>query len=104
MSVQNRGLRTEVEDLLATIRAYVTQETIGPLKGLGRYLLFGIVGSACVAVAMIFFTLAAIRSLQELTTVFEGNWSFVPYVAGIVTALCFFSLTLLAIKRDGRRR
>ena len=33
MSDQNRGLRTEVEDLLATIRAYVTQETIGPLKG-----------------------------------------------------------------------
>ncbi|MBK01960.1 MAG: hypothetical protein VX983_00495 [Actinomycetota bacterium] len=104
MSDQHRGLRTDVEGLLATLRAYVAQETIGPLRGLGRYLSFGVASSVCFGAAAIFLTLAAIRSLQELTTIFEGTWSFVPYLAGIATALCFFVLALLAIKRDGRRR
>ena len=104
MSDQHRGLRADVEALIVTLRSYVKQETVGPLQGLGRYVLFGLAGSVCFAVAAIFLTLAAIRSLQELTTTFEGRWSFVPHLAGIVVALIFFALALLAIKRDGRRR
>ncbi len=104
MSDQHRGLRADVEALIATLRSYVKQETVVPLQGVGRYVLFGFTGSICFAVATIFLTLAAIRSLQELTTIFEGKWSFVPHLAGIVVALIFFSLALLAIKRDGRRR
>jgi len=104
VSDQHRGIRTDVQELLATLRAYVMQETIRPLQGLGRYIIFGMLGSICFSVAAVFLTLAAVRSSQELTTVFEGTWSFVPYLAGIATALCIFSLVLLAIKRDGRRR
>lgn len=104
MSDQHRGIRTDVQELLTTLRAYVMQETVRPLRGLGRYVIFGMLGSICFSIAAVFLTLAAVRSLQELTTVFEGTWSFVPYLAGIAAGLCIFSLVVLAVKRDGRCR
>lgn len=66
------------------LRAYVVQETVGPLRGLGRYLLFGLAGAIAVSVSIVLAALALMRALQSETSVFGANWSFVPHLAGAV--------------------
>ena len=76
------GLRAELSELAAMLRAYVVQETVGPLRGIGRYLLFGFLGGVGVSLSVVLGALALVRVLQTETTVFGANWSFVPHLAG----------------------
>ncbi len=65
--------------------AYVKQEALEPLKGLGRFVLFGVAGSVAIAVGTVMLLVAALRILQTETGTFHGNLSWVPYL--IVTAI-----------------
>ena len=76
------------------LRAYAVQETVGPLRGLGRYLLFGLVGAVGVSLGVVFATLAVVRVLQAETGLFNANWSFVPHLAG--AAFLVLAIVLLA--------
>ena len=76
------GLRAELSELAAMLRAYVVQETVGPLRGIGRYLLFGLLGAVGVSLSVLLGALALVRVLQTEITVFGANWSFVPHLAG----------------------
>ena len=68
----------ELKDLVI---AYLRQETVVPLKQLGRYLAFGIVGSLLMGVGVILMSLGLLRLLQTQTgDTFTGDWSWVPYV------------------------
>jgi hypothetical protein len=75
----------ELRDLLV---AYFKQETLLPLRQLGRYLAFGVAGSLLMGTGVMLLALGGLRLLQtETGTTFTGNWSWVPYVivfAGLV--------------------
>ncbi len=94
MPKRDVGLRAELSDLVAMLRAYVAQETVGPLRGLGRYLVFGLAGSLAISVSLVLAALALMRVLQSETSVFGANWSFVPHLAG--AALLVVAIVLLA--------
>lgn len=76
---------TSVADVVAFVRTYATQETVGPLKGAGRWLLWSVIGSVLLGVGFVFVMLGLLRMLQ--TEWFDGRtWSFVPYlVAGVLS-------------------
>jgi predicted cobalt transporter CbtA len=74
--------RSEAVSLLG---AYVKQETVEPLKGLWRFVLFGVTGSVAIAIGTVLLLVAVLRILQSETGAFHGNLSWLPYV--IVTAL-----------------
>ena len=80
------------------LRAYVVQETVGPLRGLGRYLLFGLAGSIAVSVSIVLAALALMRVLQTETSVFGANWSFVPHLAGAAVLSVAIVMLARAIK------
>lgn len=96
------SLPAEVAQLWDLVRAYAKQETVEPLKGLGRYVAFGVVGSLSLGIGSVLLALAALRALQaETGDAFDGNWSFVPYV--IVLVLCL-AVVVLAATRIGKGR
>jgi hypothetical protein len=69
---QARGLPqvlTEIRDLTID---YAKQETVEPLRLLGRYIGLGVAGSVLIGLGLIL--------LAALT----GNWSWVPYLAAFV--------------------
>lgn len=65
--------------------AYAKQETIDPLRGLGRFLGYGVAGAVLLGLGSVLLLLAALRALQTQTdSTFTGNLSWAPY--GIVVA------------------
>ncbi|MPY92004.1 MAG: hypothetical protein GEV08_02760 [Acidimicrobiia bacterium] len=91
------GTVNELKDLLV---AYAKQETVDPLKALGRYLGFGLAGSLLMGLASIFLPLALLRALQaETGTALYGNWSWLPYAATLVVVVLVVGLILLGLRR-----
>ena len=77
-----RGLRRAGDDAFKITIDYLKQETIGPLQGLGRFLLWGVSGSFAIAVGIVLLLVGVLRLLQDETgTALTGNWSWVPYFA-----------------------
>ncbi|MET0626828.1 MAG: hypothetical protein ABW033_00025 [Acidimicrobiia bacterium] len=77
-SVPIPQLVTELRELVVT---YVKQETIAPLKSLGRWVGFGLAGSLFLGFGVVFLAMSGLRALQDETgETFTGNWSWVPYL------------------------
>ena len=73
-------LLLELRDLVV---AYFRQETVVPLKSLGRYILWGLTGAFLLGGGVILLGVGSLRLLQaETGSTFQGDWSWAPY--GIV--------------------
>jgi len=86
-------------ELWEMIKAYARQETIDPLKGVGRYIGFGFIGAVLAATGIILLLLSLLRALQTegiTGTTFHGSWSWAPYV---ITLLVAVALAILAGSR-----
>lgn len=97
-----KSLPTLVEELWELVVAYVKQETVEPIKGLGRFVGFGIGGSFLVGLGTVLLLVGGLRALQEETgTTFTGNWSWAPY--GITFAVGTIVIAL-AVSRVGKAK
>ncbi len=75
----------ELRDLVVT---YVKQETIVPLRQLGRYIGFGIAGALLLGLGVVLLGVGALRALQtETGETFTGDWSWAPYLIVFVALL-----------------
>jgi hypothetical protein len=89
-----------VSELVDLTKAYAKQETVDPLKGLGRYLAYGLAGSLLLGIGVILLVLAGLRALQtETGTTFTGNWSWAPYVIVLVVVLAVIGLALTRVTK-----
>lgn len=85
----------ELFDLLVS---YAKQETTEPLKGLGRYIGFGALGSVMVALGSTLLVVGVLRVLQtETGSTFTGNWSWVPYLLALLVAALIIAASIGAI-------
>jgi hypothetical protein len=89
-----------LRELLDLVVAYARQETLGPLRGLLRFVLFGVVGALALAAGGVFLLLALLRLLQDETGgVFAGTRSWLPYVVVTVAGLAAAGLAAWRITR-----
>ncbi|MEX1218501.1 MAG: hypothetical protein WEA11_08295 [Acidimicrobiales bacterium] len=89
-----------LQDLWDLLVAYARQETIDPLRNIGRYVAFGIGGMAFITAGVLLFGLSGLRALQTQTgELFAGFWSWVPY---LVIAVIFGGFVAWAISRIGK--
>ena len=92
-------------ELVQLVVDYAKQETLGPLKGLGRFLAFGLVGSIFLAVGLSVLLLAGLRALQtETGTTFAGNLTWIPYLAVAGAAVVVAGLAGWRIAKGPARR
>jgi Putative Actinobacterial Holin-X, holin superfamily III len=90
-----KGVRESGTDAFQLTIDYVKQETVGPLKKVGRYLIYGIAAAFLLAIGFIFILLGVLRLLQDQTgTALTGDWSWVPYL--ITAALGIVILAIAA--------
>ncbi len=98
------GLRTSGGEAVQLVIAYLKQETLTPLRGLGRFVLFGVAGSVALAIGLVILAVAFLRVLQgETGTTFTGNWSWAPYLICTVAVLLVAAIAVLAVTRGQQR-
>lgn len=110
-SLRGGGATEQANELKDLVVGYAKQETIGPLRNLGRYLGFGLAGSVAIGSGVIFLLLALLRGLQRVALLsdpqrFEGGrLAWAPYlivmVVGVAVAVGFLR-TLLNMSKKGR--
>jgi uncharacterized membrane protein YidH (DUF202 family) len=84
----DRSLPTQVGELWRMVVAYLRQETVEPVRNLGRFVAFGVAGSLLLGVGVGLLLLATLRFFQtETGSTFTGHLSWVPYVIMLVVAL-----------------
>ena len=98
------GFLSDVQDLWQLVVAYFKQETIEPIKGLGRFVGFGLAGSLAVGLGGVLLVLGLLRLLQSETgDAFDGNLSVFPYLISLVVAVAAAVLAVTAGSRDRRK-
>ncbi len=91
----------ELRDLVIT---YVKQETLVPLKQLGRYAGFGVGGAVLLGIGVALLGVGGLRALQtETGETFTGDWSWAPYLI-VFAALLFGSGITWRTRRSWRSR
>lgn len=104
-ATSSKGLPTLVQELWDLVVAYAKQETVEPLKGLGRFVAFGVGGSLLVGIGVVLLLLGGLRALQEeATSTFDGNWSWAPYLLTLVAAGIIIGLAVWAVGRGQQKR
>lgn len=88
----------ELSDLGAAVQLvkdYARQETLGPLRGWGRYIAFGSLGGFVLGLGLVVCAVGVLRLLQTETTAFDGpNTSILAYL--ITAAVCVVVIALAA--------
>src|SRR5262245_45335051 len=88
---------TSIGGIVDLVKDYAKQETLGPLKGAGRWIGTGVAGALLLAIGMTLIALGLLRLVQtEFGNLARGGWSWVPYL--IVFAFCVI-ITVLALTR-----
>lgn len=100
----DKGLPTLAAELWQLVVTYLKQETVVPIKGLGRFLALGVAGSAVLSIGLLLLALALLRALQtETDTTFDGNLSWAPYGITLVACALVAGLAARAIGSHKRR-
>ena len=81
----DKGLPELGKELIDLTVTYAKQETVDPLKSLGRRVGLGVLGSALASVGLVFLLVGVLR-LVQVELELRGLWSIVPYLAAILVA------------------
>ncbi len=87
-----------INELFALITTYLKEQTLMPLKRIGRYVGFGIAGSFFIAIGLFLVSLGFLRYLQTLSP-FDDTFSFAPYLLVIVADLAVVGILFFIMTR-----
>jgi hypothetical protein len=95
----------QIGETVDLIKAYVRQETIGPLKGAGRWIGFGVAGALALGFGVSMLLLGLLRLLQtEAADTFDGNWSWAPYGITLVASALIGAIAVSRIRKQTLQR
>ena len=78
----------DAKDLVDLVIAYAKQETLEPLKGLGKQAALGVGGAVLLGIGGVFCSMGALRAMQSETDFFERhNLSYLPYFLTVAILL-----------------
>lgn len=79
--------KESANEVFTLVRDYAKQETVDPLKGLLSFVKWGLVGALLVGIGVVELMVFVLRLAQsEGSDVFDGRWSFAPYLITLVVA------------------
>lgn len=96
----DKNVADVAKELWELLVDYGKQETVDPLKRLGRFVAFGVPAMLCLGIGMILLLVAVLRVLQNETNGhLSGHLSWIPYVITLAVAGLLAGLAGLAITR-----
>jgi membrane protein implicated in regulation of membrane protease activity len=93
-----------VRELKDLVIAYAKQEATDPLKGLGRYVGYGLAGALLIGTGFSFLAIGLLRALEgNRGWLFHGNWSWVPYAIDVVGLVVIAALVWMARSKRAKK-
>ena len=88
-------------EVIDFVKTYAKQETIGPLRGAGRWLAYGAAASVAMGIGLMLVLLGLLRLVQtELDRLARGSWSWAAYAVVLVVTVALLVVTLLRVKKS----
>ena len=101
-SGQSKSVVVTAQELWELVVAYFKQETVEPVKSLGRFVGWGLAGSFFWGIGLVLIVLGGLRALQtETDQHFTGHLTWVPYAIALV--FCGL-IAALAVARATRKK
>jgi Mn2+/Fe2+ NRAMP family transporter len=105
MPEEEKSIPQVLTELWEMLVSYAKQETVEPLKGLGRFVVFGVGAAIIGSTGIILLTLSMLRLLQTHTDEhLQGNWNWVPYAVSLVVFGLLIAVFVSRIKPKGSSR
>jgi len=85
----SQGDPGSIGQVIDLVKDYAKQETLGPIKGAGRWLAAGAAGAVMLGTGCALLVLGLLRMLQnEFGKTFRGSWmTMLPYLIAFVASL-----------------
>jgi hypothetical protein len=104
LSVQDRRPSrredTSLEGVITLVRDYAKQETIGPLKGAGKWIGYGIAGSLLLGTGLALVLLGLLRLIQtEWDRAASGSLSWIAYLIVLIVCVLLMVVAVSRIKQ-----
>jgi hypothetical protein len=91
---------TSIEGLVMLVRDYAKQETIGPLRGAGRWIGYGAAGALLLGTGLALVLLGLLRLIQaEWDRAASGALSWLAYLVVLIVCVAIIAITLSRIKQ-----
>ena len=101
---KDKSLPGEAQELWQLVVGYAKQETLDPVKNLGRFLAYGMGGALLGSLGAVLLLLGGLRLLQtETGSAFDGNLTFIPYLLVLVASGAIVFGAMKARTRGQRR-
>lgn len=102
--MRRNTIQRDLDEIKQLALRYIKEETIQPLKDLGRFIAWGALGSLLVGFGYLFLLFGALRFLQEQFKVLDGTLSWIPYLIVVVLAAIIVGLTIWRIVSGTAKR
>lgn len=91
----------QISQVIDLVKDYARQETLGPIKGAGRWLAAGAAGAVLIGTGCVLLVLGALRMVQnEFGKSFRGSWtSLLPYLFAFVASLAVMGIAAWRISK-----
>ncbi len=99
-----KSLRRDFDELRDVFVRYVKEETVQPIKDLGRFIIWGTLGSLFVGFGAVLLLIGSLRYLQWQFPVLDGSLSWLPYVIVALLALVVIALTAWRVMSGTAKR
>ncbi len=98
------SLQRDFSEIRGLVIQYVKEETVKPLKDLGRFVMWGTLGSLFVGFGAVLLLVGALRYLQWQFPVLDGSLSWIPYLIVAVLAILVMALAAWRIVSGAAKR
>jgi hypothetical protein len=102
--LKGASLQRDLKEIRDLVVRYIKEETLQPLKELGRFVAYGALGSLFVGFGTTLLLIGALRVLQEQFKVLDGSLSWLPYLIIAGLACGVVGLTVWRIVSGGAKR
>lgn len=100
MSRTSRSDPASVSEVIDYVKTYAKQETVGPLKGAGKWIGYGAAAALCLGLGLSILLLGLLRLLQtEPFGAQSAQWSWVNYLVVAVVCALAIGLTVWRINK-----
>jgi hypothetical protein len=102
--MRGNTIQRDLDEIKDLALRYIKEETLQPVKDMGRFIVWGALGSLLVGFGYFFLLFGALRFLQHQFRVLDGTLSWIPYLIVVVLAAIIIALTLWRIVSGTAKR